>query len=131
MDIMSDVKEVPVAGEAENVNKNKSIVFIHCTDSQLKEVFEDAKDETSAVSTVQDGAGAPETSQDQDIASKRQSQADSAKALDDEEAEALKNAEDVDQSKTVDVPHTQIDGSDSTDRGAHTERTSHQGDQGG
>jgi len=127
---MSEVKEVPATGDAENVNKNNHIVLIRCTDLILKETFEDANDENPAGSTIQEGAGASQTSQEQDNTNKRQSQADSAKALDDEEAEALKNAEDVDQSRPGDGTHTQVDDSDSTDLGAHIDTTSHQGNQG-
>jgi hypothetical protein len=128
---MSDVKEIPAAGEAENVNKNNLIVLIQCTDPQLKETFEDANDENSAGSMTQESAGATRISQDQDSTSKRQSQADSAKALDDEEAEALKNVEEVDQSKSEDAVHTQGGSPASTDRGAPTDTTAHQGNQGG
>lgn len=123
-----------MAGDAHNVNKNDYIVLDHCTDLKLKETFEDANDENSAGSTVQEGAGASQTSQtsqEQDNTSKRQSQADSAKALDDEEAEALRDTEEVDQSKLGDGPHTQVDGSNSTDHGALAYTTSHQGNQGG
>jgi len=126
---MSDVKEVTMAEEPENVNKNGPRCRLVCANSCLQETFEDANDETTTSSATQQGAGAPEASEDQDNTSKRQSQADSAKALDDEEKEALKNAEEV--ARPGDATHTRGNSSASIDRAANTDTTSPQGNQGG